>query len=142
MASKASAVAGDLQGVGEVLELRRSRTRGLQVAGGGRDLDLCRKTPQASEQLVDLGEAAGDCRDGGVELAFGEAEQRQPGLGIAAKLVRLAVGLLRGSGIPEPPTDLADLVIPAGTDQPVEVLKLLAQPTGRSPPRAARREAA
>ena len=78
--------------------------------------------------MLGLLQAAGDSCRGCADLALGEPEQGEPGLGIAAELVGLSVRLLRGGEVAEAPANLADLVEPARGDLTLEVLEL---PAGR-----------
>ena len=109
-----------------LLELARGGPRGPQVAGGDRDLDLCRKVPEARQRLLDVLQRPRDAGDRGVDLALGEAEEREARLRVASQLVRRAVRLLRSGEVASPAADLADLVVAAGGDAAVEVVELLA----------------
>ena len=71
-----------------------------------------------------------DARDRAVDLALGEPQEREPGLGVAAPLVRRRVRLLGAGEVPAATADLADLVVPAGGDAAVEVAELLARGDG------------
>ena len=78
----------DLVRVDDLLELVGGGSRGLQVAGGDRDLDLRREPPEAKQRVLRLLQRTRDPGDRGVDLAFGEAQEREARLRLAAQLVR------------------------------------------------------
>ena len=104
----------------------RGVARGLEVVRCDRDLDLRREAAQTNERLLDLGERASHPRDGGVDLALGEAKERVSGLRCAAQLLGRRVRLLRPGEVAAATPDLTDLVVAAGGHGAVEVVDLLA----------------
>ena len=72
-------------------------------------------------------ERARDRRDGAVDLALGETQEREAGLRSPSQLVGFRVRLHRGGEVAAAAADLTDLVVAAGRDVAVEVVELLAR---------------
>ncbi len=113
---RGSAPLSDLVRVDDLLELLRRGTRGLQVTGCDRDLHQRGKRTQPHERRLDVLQEVRDACDRALDLPLGEAEEREPGLGIPPPLVRGRIRLLGAREVPATPPDLADLVVAAGGD--------------------------
>ncbi len=97
--------------VGSLGELARVRLRAFDSAVRKRDLHRSREQTRAcgdGEPVV--GERPRDRDQSALGAALGETEQREPGLGRRAVLVRLAEARLCRVEVAEPQTDVAELV--------------------------------
>ena len=88
--------------------------------------NLRRQALEPYEGLLGVLQRARDSRDRRPDLPLGEPQQGETRLGVASQLVRRRVRLLRAREVAATPSDLADLVVPAGGDDAVEVVQLLA----------------
>ena len=127
---RGSASTTDLVRVDDSVALVGRRAGRLEIACRDRDLDLRRKSAKPEKRLRGVLERARDSRDGRVDLALGESQQREAGLRIPSHLARGAIGLLGACEVAAATPDLADLVVAAGRDHLVEVLELLARRHG------------
>ena len=120
--------AADLEGVDDLLELRGSGARRLQISRGDGDLHLSRQPPKPGQRFLDLLERARDPRDSRIELPFRETQEGKARLWVVAQLVRARVRLVGGGEVAEAAANLADLVVAQRRDVALEVVQLV---TGR-----------
>ena len=119
----------DQVAVGDRLELvRRSRGRAGSHRRRARSRSAAgRRRERLSGSSCLVRERPPDRRRGGVHLPLREPQERESRLRLAAELVGLAVGLLRGGEVTPPPPDLADLVETGRGHHAVVVVELLAR---------------